>query len=89
MMETWIEMTKRHRKERVELVQSLAETRHTQTEAAKILDTTLTNLNNFIQRNGIYWPTIRQGRKSGEQRATEDSVIDNQGSIDNFNGQQT
>ena len=88
MMETWIEMTKRHRKERVELVQSLAETRHTQTEAAKILDTTLTNLNNFIKRNGIYWITIKQGRRSDVKRATEDSVIDNQSSIDNFNGQQ-
>ena len=88
-MERWIEMTMRHHRERVELVQSLAQSRYTQAEAAKILDISRTNLNNFIQRNGIYWPVIRQGRKSGEQRVTKDSVIDNQSSIDNFNGQQT
>jgi len=81
-------MTIRHHRERVELVQSLAQSRYTQAEAAKILDISRTNLNNFIQRNGIYWPVIRQGRKSGEQRVTKDSVIDNQGSIDNCNGQQ-
>ncbi len=88
MMERWIEMTMRHHRERVELVQSLAQSRYTQAEAAKILDISRTNLNNFIQRNGIYWPVIRQGRKSGEQRVTKDSVIDNQSSIDNCNGQQ-
>lgn len=81
-------MTMRHHRERVELVQSLAQSRYTQAEAAKILDISRTNLNNFIQRNGIYWPVIRQGRKSGEQRVTKDSVIDNQSSIDNCNGQQ-
>ena len=81
-------MTTRHHRERVELVQSLAQSRYTQAEAAKILDISRTNLNNFIQRNGIYWPVIRQGRKSGEQRVTKDSVIDNQSSIDNCNGQQ-
>ncbi len=81
-------MTMRHHRERVELVQSLAQSRYTQSEAAKILDISRTNLNNFIQRNGIYWPVIRQGRKSGEQRVTKDSVIDNQSSIDNCNGQQ-
>lgn len=87
-MERWIEMTMRHHRERVELVQSLAQSRYTQAEAAKILDISRTNLNNFIQRNGIYWPVIRQGRKSGEQRVTKDSVIDNQSSIDNCDGQQ-
>lgn len=77
MMERWIEMTMRHHRERVKLVQSLAQSRYTQAEAAKILDISRTNLNNFIQRNGISWPVIRQGRKSGEQRVTKDSVIDN------------
>ena len=46
-------MTMRHQRERVELVQSLAQSRYTQAEAAKILDISRTNLNNFIQRNGI------------------------------------
>ena len=62
-METWIEMTKRHKQERVELVKSLAQSSYSQTEAAELLDTTLTNLNNFIKRNGIYWITIKQGRR--------------------------
>ncbi len=87
-METWIEMTKRHKQERVELVKSLAQSRYSQTEAAELLDTTLTNLNNFIKRNGIYWITIKQGRRPDVKRATEDSVIDNQSSIDSCDGQQ-
>ena len=87
-MERWIEMTMRHHRERVELVQSLAQSRYTQAEAAEILDISRTNLNNFIQRNGIYWPVIKQGNWKNVKRATENSVIDNQGSIDNFNGQQ-
>jgi len=87
-VETWIEMTKRHKQERIDLVKSLAQSRYSQTEAAELLDTTLTNLNNFIKRNGIYWITIKQGRRSDVKRATEDSVNDNQSSIDNFDGQQ-
>ena len=70
-------MTMRHHRERVELVQSLAQSRYTQAEAAKILDISRTNLNNFIQRNGIYWPVIRQGRRSDVKRVTENSIIDN------------
>ena len=70
-------MTMRHHRERVELVQSLAQSRYTQAEAAKILDISRTNLNNFIQRNGIYWPVIRQGRRSNVKRVTENSIINN------------
>ncbi len=81
-------MSMRHHRERIELVQSLAQSRYTQAEAAKILDISRTNLNNFIQRNNIYWPVIKQGNWKNVKRDTEDSVIDNQGSIDNFNGQQ-
>ena len=63
-MECWGEMTIRHKKERIELVESLAQSRFTQTEAAKILGTTPTNLNTFIKRNDINWLYIRQGRKT-------------------------
>jgi len=63
-MECWGEMTIRHKKERIELVESLAQSRFTQTEAAKILGTTLTNLNTFVKRNDINWLYIRQGRKT-------------------------
>lgn len=64
MMETWADMTIRHKKERIELVESLAQSRFTQTESARILDTTLTNLNTFVKRNGINWLYKRQGRKT-------------------------
>lgn len=62
-METWDEMTARHRRERLDMVTSLAESRYTQTQAAKILCMTLNNLNNFVQRNNIFWPVIRQGKR--------------------------
>ena len=81
-------MSMRHHRERIELVQSLAQSRYTQAEAAKILDISRTNLNNFIQRNNIYWPVIMQGNWKNVKRATEDSVIDNQSSIDSCDGQQ-
>jgi transcriptional regulator with GAF, ATPase, and Fis domain len=64
MMETWADMTIRHKKERIELVESLAQSRFTQTESARILDTTLNNLNTFVKRNGINWLYKRQGRKT-------------------------
>ena len=64
MMETWADMTIRHKKERIELVESLAQSRFTQTESARVLDTTLNNLNTFVKRNGIDWLYKRQGRKT-------------------------
>ena len=62
-LETWAEMSMRHERERYEQVAMLAED-YTQTEAAKILDTTLQSLNNYIRRNGIQWHKIQQGVKS-------------------------
>ena len=62
-LETWAEMSMRHERERHEQVTMLAED-YTQTEAAKILDTTLQSLNNYIRRNGIEWKKIQQGVKS-------------------------
>jgi transcriptional regulator with GAF, ATPase, and Fis domain len=66
-METWDEMKARHMRERVELVQSLAQSRYTQTEASKILNVKLSALNNFVRRNEIYWPVIQQGKKSDKE----------------------
>ena len=66
-METWDEMRARHMRERVELVQSLAQSRYTQTEASKILNVKLSALNNFVRRNEIYWPVIQQGKKSDKE----------------------
>ena len=90
-METWDQMTKRHKQERKHLlsqndraerilkkchamerrdqVSEIAMTRKTQTEAAKILGVRLTCLNNFIQRNDIFWPVKRQGRTKQETAA--------------------
>ena len=62
-IETWHEMTVRHRKERYDLVNDLAQD-YTQTQAAKMLGTTLQNLNMFIKRNGIQWRIIKQGVRS-------------------------
>jgi hypothetical protein len=66
-METWDEMKARHMRERVELVESLAQSRYTQTEASKILNVKLTALNNFVRRNEIYWPVIQQGRPAHKE----------------------
>ena len=66
-METWDEIKARHMRERIELVQSLAQSRYTQTQASKILGVKLTALNNFVRRNEIYWPVIQQGKKSDKE----------------------
>jgi hypothetical protein len=60
--ETWAEMTARHKRERLEMVQSLAQSSYTQTQASKILDVKLTCLNNYVQRNRVFWPVIQQGK---------------------------
>jgi transcriptional regulator with GAF, ATPase, and Fis domain len=69
-METWDEMKARHMRERVELVESLAQSRYTQTQASKILGMKLSALNNFIRRNEVYWPVIEQGKKSDKEPKT-------------------
>ena len=66
-METWDEMRARHMRERIELVESLAQSRYTQTQASKILGMKLSALNNFIRRNEVYWPVIEQGKKSDKE----------------------
>ena len=60
-METWSQMTARHKAERREMVEGLAAERLTQTQAARKLKTTVNCLNNYIQRNRICWPVIKQG----------------------------
>jgi transcriptional regulator with GAF, ATPase, and Fis domain len=62
--ETWDQMTARHERERRDMVERLAAERITQTQAARRLGISLSGLNNFIQRNGIFWPVIRQGFRS-------------------------
>lgn len=63
-METWAEMTYRHKRERVALVEELAALGITQTEAARRLETSVQNLNAVIRAKGINWPTAgTPGRK--------------------------
>ena len=50
-METWEQMTERHKRERFKLV-------------AKKLDMSLQALNNFVKRNNIHWWVIKQGQRS-------------------------
>jgi len=56
-------VAKRFKAERVQLVETLAAERLTQTQAACRLDVSLTALNNFIRRRGIFWPVIQQGKR--------------------------
>lgn len=60
--ETWDQITRRHKREKIEIVKALAAERLTQTEAAARLNMTLTGLNNFIHREGIFWPVKKQGQ---------------------------
>lgn len=63
MIETIPAMRRRHKEELRNLVEGEAERRITQTQAARNLGTTLQNLNNIIQREGIYWPVKAQGKR--------------------------
>jgi DNA invertase Pin-like site-specific DNA recombinase len=56
-------MRERHERERKEQVERLAQSRITQTEAAKYLGISLQCLNNFVQRHKIFWPVKKQGRR--------------------------
>lgn len=55
-METWKQISERHKREKVDLLRSLS-VRYSQAQAARILKTTSTQLNNFALRNGIKWET--------------------------------
>lgn len=61
-LETWAEMEARHKREKIEALESLSQSGFTQTEAASILRTDLTTLNNWVRRLGIEWKTKKQGQ---------------------------
>jgi len=57
-------LRKRHREERLALVQHMAQReRLTQTQAARRLGVSLTCLNNIVCREGVFWPVKAQGRR--------------------------
>lgn len=64
--ETWEEIIERHEAEKRDVLQKLSDQGYTQTEAARILKTTLQQINNQVRRNKIQWKTIRQGVQSRE-----------------------
>ena len=63
-METWNQIKTRQKKEQVELINKIAQSNITQTEAARILEITPQNLNSFILKNDIDWPVKKQGRRA-------------------------
>lgn len=63
MSETWDQITRRHKAEKRAIVQAMSDERITQTVAARRLGMTLTGLNNFIHREGIFWRVVEQGKK--------------------------
>lgn len=65
-METWEEITNRHKKEKFDLVQGLGLQGLTQAQASRKLQVKRTMLNNYIHRNKVRWPVIRQGVKINE-----------------------
>ncbi len=62
MSETWVEMSSRHKAERMALVKGWAARRVTQALAANRLGISRTLLNNYIQRHGIHWAVKAQGK---------------------------
>jgi transcriptional regulator with GAF, ATPase, and Fis domain len=53
--ETWDELNKRHEREKKELVQQMSKWGYSQSEAARELGMTASQLNNYLIRNDIKW----------------------------------
>ena len=64
---SWYALRERQYKERIEQVETLAQSRLTQTQAAQRLGVTLQTLNRFIVLNNIHWPVKKQGQKTNDQ----------------------
>lgn len=64
---SWYALRERQHKERIEQVETLAQSRLTQTQAAQRLGVKLQTLNRFIVLNNIYWPVKKQGQKTNDQ----------------------
>jgi DNA invertase Pin-like site-specific DNA recombinase len=60
----WYALRERQKQERIEQVRELAQSRITQTQAARELGVSLQTLNRFIQLNDIFWPVVKQGVRS-------------------------
>lgn len=75
--ETWAEMRDRHALEKAEAVMSLEAIGMTQTEAAKVLEMRLVDLNNFVKRNGLTWRVVRQGFASRDPESLSPYGVNN------------
>lgn len=59
-MEQWYEMAARHKREKRELVESLANANYTQKQAAEALGVSVQTLHRYITLNNIQWPNKQQ-----------------------------
>lgn len=75
--ETWDEMKTRHALEKAEAVMALEAQGMTQTEAARVLEMRLVDLNNFVKRNGLTWRVVRQGFASRDPESLSPYGVNN------------
>jgi len=66
-MEKWHEMNARHRRERIELVKSFAESRFTIKQSCKLLGVEENTLRVYAYREGIKFPKEHGGETSIRQ----------------------
>lgn len=76
-IETWADMTLRHSLEKAEAVMALSEQGLTQTEAAKVLGMSLSQLNNYLKRSGLEWRVVRQGFQSRDPESLSPYGVNN------------
>ena len=55
-MEQWYEMAARHKREKREMVEGLAQANYTQRQAAEKLGVSVQTLHRYITLNNINWP---------------------------------
>lgn len=59
-MEQWYEMAARHKREKREMVENLANAHYTQKQAAEALGVSVQTLHRYITLNNIQWPNKQQ-----------------------------
>lgn len=67
IMETWDEMKARHKRERIEALETLNQSGYTQTQAAKILQMSHRTVNKWAQIYEIDWKVKYKGQYNDRQ----------------------
>ena len=75
-METWHQMSKRHKEERLKLVEGWAARQVTQAVAAEALGMTRAHLSNFIKHHSIHWPVKMQGTPPKPKKGAREVCLD-------------